>query len=365
MTTYVSKIYLPDKEKLKSYIDSIYDSGWLTNNGPLVQKLEKRLMEHFGVKNLLVVANGTCALQLAIKTLDLEGEAITTPFTYAATSAALMAEKVQPVYVDIEPDTFNIDPAKIEAAITEHTSAIVPVHVFANACAVDEIEDIAKRHNLKVLYDAAHCFDVQHDGSSILSRGDISILSFHATKFFHSVEGGAIIVKDDELYEKARVIRNYGIDGPESVKYAGINAKMNELEAAMGLCNLDEIDLIMAERKKAFEYYIDRLKGVAQLQHYNPRATQNYSYFAVLFKTHEEMDLVRSNLQSIDIHPRQYFFPSLDTVSAYGKQNVMPHSRDVADRILVLPLHSGAEVQVCDTIIETLSRQPAAQAIAG
>jgi dTDP-4-amino-4,6-dideoxygalactose transaminase len=355
MTTFVSKIYLPEKQKLKSYIDKIYDSGWLTNNGPLVQELEKRLADYLGVKNLLVVSNGTIGLQLAIKTLALDGEAITTPFTYVATSAALAAENIKPVFTDIQTDTLNMDPSKIEAAITENTSAIIPVHVFGNACAIDQIDAIAKKHNLKVIYDAAHAFDVKFDGNSIFSYGDISMVSFHATKFFHTIEGGAIIIKDDDMYEKAKVLRNYGIDGPESIKYAGFNAKMNEFEAAMGLCNLDEIDLIRAERKRAFEYYQDKLSSHVQLQHYNPRATLNYSYLSVLFKNHEEMDKTRSALKELDIHPRQYFFPSLDATDVYGQENIMNNSRNVVDRILVLPLHSGAEVQVCETILATLA----------
>ena len=355
MKTYVSKIYLPSKEKLIGYIDSIYESGWLTNNGPLVQELEKRLEEYLGVKNLLVVSSGTVGLQLAIKTLELEGEAITTPFTYVATSAALAAENVKPVYADIDPSTLNIDAANIEAAITENTSAIVPVHVFGNVCDIDAIDAIAAKHNLKTIYDAAHCFGVDYDGESVFNRGDISIISFHATKFFHTVEGGAIIIKDDELYERAKVIRNYGIDGPESIQHIGFNGKMNEIEAAMGLCNLDEIDLILQDRKSAFEYYQQHLSDIVELQNYNPRATMNYSYIAALFKSHAEMDAVRSTLAAKDIFPRQYFFPSLDTTECYGSGQAMPNSRDVADRILVLPLHSGAEVEVCNTIKDVLS----------
>ncbi|MCL4169890.1 UNVERIFIED_CONTAM: hypothetical protein GTU68_009292, partial [Idotea baltica] len=232
---------MPNKEKLLEYIDGIYESGWLTNNGPLVQQLEKRLEEHLGVKNLLTVSNGTAGLQLAAMALQVEGEAITTPFSFVSSTSALLAERIKPVFADIDPKTYNIDPSKIEEAITEDTSVIVPVHVFGNPCDMDAIDDIAAKHNLKVMYDASHTFGGHYDGKSVLGYGDASVISFHATKLFHTIEGGAIIFKDDETYERAKILRGYGIDGPDSIALAGINAKMNEFEAAMGLCNLDEV----------------------------------------------------------------------------------------------------------------------------
>lgn len=353
---YVSKIYLPDKEKYKSYIDKIYESGWVTNNGPLVQELEKRLEEHLGVKNLLCVCNGTTGLQMAYKLLELEGEVITTPFTFVSTTGSIAAEKLTPVFSDIDAESFNLDPAKIENEITEKTSAIVPCHVFGNACEIDEIDAIAKKHDLKVVYDASHAFGIEYKDKNILNYGDISVISFHGTKFFHTIEGAALVINDDELYEKAKTIRNYGNDGPDSVGLVGMNGKMNEFEAAMGLCVLDEIDDILAERKKSYEYYAEHLKDYVQMQTINKDASQTYSYFPVVFRNYEEMDQVRSALLSHEIAPRQYFKPSLDTVPFVEERTVMEVSRDIASRILVIPLHSDVQPLVTKIIIETLEK---------
>lgn len=352
---YVSKIYLPKKEKLLEYIDGIYESGWLTNNGPLVQRLEKRLEEHLGVKNLLTVSNGTVGLQLAAMALQVEGEAITTPFSFVSSTSALLAERMTPIFADIDAETYNIDPNKIEDAITKKTSVIAPVHVFGNPCDIEAIDDIAERNNLKVMYDASHTFGGEFNGKSVLSYGDASVISFHATKLFHTIEGGAVIFKDDEIYERAKILRGYGIDAPDSVAMAGINAKMNEFEAAMGLCNLDEVDQILAERKTSYDHYVRELTGHVQFQKWHPKASQNYSYLPVVFETFEAMDRARSALAEQKIFPRQYFAPSLDTVDFGLTPQVMPNSRDIANRIMVLPLHSNAEVPVCKTIIETLA----------
>ncbi|WP_456383349.1 DegT/DnrJ/EryC1/StrS family aminotransferase [Hydrogenimonas sp.] len=354
--TYVTKVYYPDRDKYKSYIDKIYDSGWLTNNGPLVQELEKRLEEYFGVKNLLCVASGTIALEIAYRVMETEGEVITTPFTYVSTTSAIAATCYTPVFADIDFDTFNIDPQKIEETITEKTCAIAPCHVFGNACEIDEIDRIADKHGLKVIYDASHAFDVRYKGKHILGYGDMSAISFHATKMFHTVEGGALIIKDDELYEKAKIIRDHGSDGPDSVAMLGINGKMNEVEAAMGLCMLDEEEQILSERKRSHDYYTQRLAGHVQLQKQNPDATQSVSYFPVVFRSHEEMVQVRQALREKEIAARQYFYPSLDTVSYVEHRKPMVNSRELADRILVIPMHSGVEPLVSDTIIETLER---------
>ena len=354
MKTYVSKIYLPKKENLINYINQIYESGWLTNNGPLVQELENQLSDYLGVDNLLVTANGTMALQIAMKALDLQGDVITTPFTYVATSSALVAEKLNPVFSDIDQQTLNLNPACIESSITEKTSAILPVHVFGNACDIESIDLIAKKHNLRVIYDAAHAFGVKYNDRCIFSYGDISVVSFHATKFFHTIEGGAIVVNDSNLFEKAKAIRNYGMNEKGDIEYAGFNAKMNEFEAAMGLCNLKEIDQIMEERRRAFDYYRMKLNNCVTFQCYNPASTLNYSYIAALFQSHDEMCAIREALNAQDIYPRQYFYPSLDTTGFTGQSACMPLSRDVVDRILVLPMHSGAEVPVCETILSIL-----------
>lgn len=354
--TYVTKVYFPDKEKFKAYIDGIYESGWLTNNGPLVQELEKRLEEYLGVKNLLCISSGTDALQFAYRILEMEGEVVTTPFSFVSTTSAIAAERLTPVFADIDTKTYNIDPQNIEGVITEKTCAIAPCHVFGNACEIDAIDKIARKHDLKVIYDASHAFDVQYKGEHILNYGDISIVSFHATKMFHTIEGAAIVIKDDALYEKAKIVRNYGSDGPDSVAMLGINAKINEVEAAMGLCMLEEEDIIQRERKKSHEFYTEQLKNYVQLQKKNKDATQSYSYFPVVFRSEEEMSKVREALLKKDIAARQYFKPSLDTLPYVELRKVMTKSRDIASRILVIPMHSGVEPTVSSIIIETLNK---------
>ncbi|GIT98077.1 DegT/DnrJ/EryC1/StrS aminotransferase family protein [Sulfurovum sp. TSL1] len=352
--TYTTKIYLPDKEKFKAYIDEIYESRCLTNNGPLVQRLEKKLEAYFGVKNLLCISNGTDALQLAYRLLEVEGEVVTTPFSFVSTTSAIVVEGLMPVFADIDMDSYNIDPENIVSVITDKTCAIAPCHVFGNACKIDAIDEIAKRYNLKVIYDASHAFDVKYKGQHILNYGDMSIISFHATKLFHTIEGAAIVIKDDVLYEKAKIVRNCGIDGPDSVAMLGVNARMNEVEAAMGLCMIDEEDIIQKERKASHEFYTRKLRGYVQLQKKNEDATQSYTYFPVVFKSEDEMNRVREALLGKDIAARQYFKPSLDTLPFVEDQNVMVKSRDISSRILVVPMHSGVEPLVSEIIIATL-----------
>jgi len=353
--TYVTKIYMPKKEKFQAYIDGIYESGWLTNFGPLAVELEEKLAEYFGVKNLLCISSGTDALQLAYRILEQDGkEVVTTPFSYVSTTSAIVAERLKPVYADIDTETYNMDPKNIEKYINENTCAIAPCHVFGNACDIEEIDSIAQKHDLKVIYDASHAFDVAYKGKHILDYGDMSIISFHATKMFHTIEGAALVIKDDELYKKAKIVRNYGIDGPDSVAVLGVNAKINEVEAAMGLCMLEEIDTIFEERQKSHEFYTEQLKNYVQLQKKNEYATQSYSYFPVVFKTEDAMKKVRAALLEHDIIGRQYFKPSLDTLPYVECDEVMENSRDIASRILVIPMHSNVEALVSKIIIETL-----------
>lgn len=354
---YVSKIYMPDKEKFKSYIDGIYESGWLTNNGPLVQELEKKLESYLGVKNLLCLSSGTDALQFAYRLLeeDAEKEVITTPFSFVSTTSAIVAEKLKPIFADINPKSYNIDPDNIEGLINENTCAIAPCHVFGNACEIDKIDQIAKKHDLKVIYDASHAFDVQYKNKHILNYGDMSIISFHATKMFHTIEGAAIVIKDDALYEKAKVVRNYGIDGPDSVAMLGTNSKIHEVGAAMGLCMLEEEHIIFEERKESHESYTEKLKQHVQLQKRAEHASQGYSYFPVVFKSSSDMSKVRAALLKNDIAARQYFNPSLDTLPYVECDEVMTNSRDISSRILVIPMHSGVEARVSKIIINTLS----------
>ena len=336
----VTKTYLPNKEKYKKYIDEIYENGWLTNNGPLVQRLEKRLAEYLGVKNIILVSNGTVALEIAYRTLDIKGFAITTPFSFVATTSSLVTNNILPIFADIDSNSFNLDPKNIEKLITPNTSAIVPVHVFGNACEVEEIEQIAKKHKLKVVYDAAHAFDVKYKDKSVLNYGDISTLSFHSTKLFHSIEGGALIINDDELVQKARYLINFGIKNTEEIPHLGTNAKMNEFEAAMGLCVLDEIENIKNSRKEVYETYQKELNGIVQFQEQNKNATENYSYFPIVFKTEEQLLKVQKALNDENIFPRRYFYPSLDTLEYIEPKQECKISRDISKRILCLPIYA-------------------------
>ncbi len=354
----VTKTYLPNKEKYKKYVDEIYDNGWVTNNGPLVKKLEKRLAEYLGVKNVVLVANGTAALEIAYRTLDLKGFAITTPFSFVATTSSLVTNGLLPIFADIDPQTLNIDPVNIETQITSHTSAIVPVHVFGNACDVEAIDKIAKKHNLKVIYDAAHAFGVQYKNQSILNYGDISTLSFHATKLFHTIEGGALIINDDELVQKARYLINFGIENAESIPELGTNAKMNEFEAAMGLCMLDEMEIVLQKRKEVYERYEEALTDVVTLPKHNKHATQNYGYFPIILKDEVKLKEVQKALKEEGVFPRRYFYPSLDTLAYIEPKQYMPHSRDISSRILVLPMYpeltQNEQMQIINIVMSSI-----------
>lgn len=339
----VTKPYLPSREKLNHYLDGIYEREWLTNNGPLLQELTQRLEAYLGVKNLLLVSNGTLALQIAYRVLGISGqstyaEAITTPFTFAATASSLKWEGVAPIFTDIDADSWCHDPAGIEDAITEHTRGIVPVHVFGNACEVEQIDALAQRHNLKVVYDAAHAFNVTYRDRSLLSYGDASTLSFHATKLFHSVEGGAIVFKRQEDLERAKKMINFGITGADTIGEVGINAKMNEFQAAMGLCVLDEIEQNLAGRQAVWESYAESLSGKAKFQQRQPHVSNNYAYFPVLLDNEAEVKALIAQLNEQKIYPRRYFYPSLDTQPQFGDQ-YCPVSRDIAQRIACLPLY--------------------------
>lgn len=350
----VTKTYLPDKKKYFSYVDKIYESGWVTNYGPLVEELEKRLAEYLKVPHVVLVANGTIALEIAYRLLKLEGEVVTTPFSFVATTSSLVSNGMKPIYADIDPLTLNIDPKNIEAAISKRTSAIVPTHVFGNACEVELIERIADKHNLKIIYDGAHAFGESYNGQSLTRFGDVTTLSFHATKMFHTIEGGALIINDESLVQDARYLINFGIDCEDSVKALGTNAKMNEFEAAMGLCVLDDIEKIIEERKALYERYEKAFSGLIEIQHKNKNCTNNYAYFVVLFENEQQLLRIRKHLKEKDIHPRRYFHPSLDTLSYTQYSDPMPHSRDVAKRVLALPIYPGLSHEDQDTIIATI-----------
>lgn len=350
----VTRSYLPNKEKFKAYIDQIYDSGWLTNRGNLLLELERRLSAYLGVKHLILVANGSLALQVAYKALNLKGEVITTPFSFAATTNTLVWEGLNPIFVDIDPHSFNLNPTNIEQLITTKTSAIVPVHVFGNPCEVEAIQIIANKHNLKVIYDAAHAFGSQYKGQSVLNYGDISTLSFHATKLFHTIEGGAVITNDNELAKKIRLLINFGITGPTSIESIGINAKMNEFEAAMGLCVLDEIETINEGRKQVWQKYYASLQDKVVFQQWNKHSFNNNAYAPVLFKSEAELLVVEAKLKENGILPRRYFYPSLDTLDYLASAKICKHSRDRASKILCLPMFVGLGKNEHNKIIEII-----------
>lgn len=351
----VTKTYLPNIKKFKAYIDKIFKSNWVSNNGPLVQELEKRLKEYLGVKNMVLVANGTLALQIAYKALALQGEVITTPFSFVATTSSLVWEGLRPIFVDIDRETLCIDPDKIGASVTKNCSAIVPVHVFGNACEVKKIQKIADRHGLKIVYDASHAFGIKYKDKSLLNYGDISTLSFHATKIFHTCEGGALIIKDDELYYKAKKMLDFGITGPDAaIGELGINAKMNELEAAMGLCVLDDIGRIIEDRERAYRYYYKSLSKTLTLPKWNKNSGNNYSYFPVVFESERKLLKVKVALNREGIYPRRYFYPSLDSFCYLNQTQKMPISRDISHKILCLPLYANLTRNMQSKIIRII-----------
>jgi dTDP-4-amino-4,6-dideoxygalactose transaminase len=347
----VTKPYLPSRDKLNAYIDGIYDRCWLTNNGPLTQELTKRLEAYLGVENLLLVSNGTLALQIAYRALGLiqdsskdTVEVVTTPFTFVATASSIKWEGMTPKFADIDPKTWCLDPEAIEPLVGPNTKAIVPVHVFGNACAVEEIETIANRCSLKVIYDAAHAFDVKYQGESVLKWGDAATLSFHATKIFHSIEGGAIVFKRKEDLERAKSLINFGITGPDTIGELGINAKFNEFQAAMGLCILDELETNLDARQHVWQRYYNELTSAIgdylQFQTYQEATSNNAAYFPVVFNSEAELLKVLAGMQAEGVYLRRYFYPSLDTVPLLAGKQECANSRDIAKRVLCLPMYA-------------------------
>jgi dTDP-4-amino-4,6-dideoxygalactose transaminase len=358
----VTKPFLPDIEEYKSYLEKIWNSEHITNSGPLLKELEAKLRSYLQSKHLHMVSNGTIALQIAIEALELKGEIITTPFSYIATSSAIVWQGCIPVFADIEPDTLTIDPQKIREAITTKTSAILATHVYGNPCNIEAIEAIANEFNLKVIYDAAHSFGVQYKDKPLVSYGDISTLSFHATKLFQTVEGGAIISKDPLVADKVSLMRNFGHNGEGIFFGVGINGKNSELHAAMGLCNLPRIEEIIARRKKISELYDYLLLDDSATSVSRPlirsETKYNYSYYPVLFKDEATLLDVKKQLNQSDIFPRRYFHPSLDKIEYLPKSNV-PITDDISKRVLCLPLyHELQEDQInliCSIILKTLN----------
>jgi dTDP-4-amino-4,6-dideoxygalactose transaminase len=338
----VTKPFLPPIEEYHKHLEGIWKRHWLTNMGPLASELEMKLKEHLDVKHLLFVTNGTIALQMAIKALDLKGEVITTPFSFVATTSTIVWEGCQPVFVDIDKESLNIDPTKIEAAITENTSAILATHVYGNPCDVLAIEKIANKHNLKVIYDGAHAFGVKVHSKSIFEYGDISICSLHATKLYHSIEGGLIVAKGENLSSKIAKMRNFGFTGVESFSELGINGKNSEFHAAMGLVNYNYIEVVHEKRKLITETYLENLKGVnICIPKWHVKGTKNYAYFPVIFETEELMLASKIALEEEEVFSRRYFHPSLESSLPYikNKRNDLAITDDISKRILCLPLY--------------------------
>lgn len=357
----VTKPFLPSRQAYQTLVDQIWSRNWLTNNGPLLNRLEIELRQFLGLDKLLVVTNGTLALQLAIKALGLQGEVITTPFSYVATTSSIVWEGCRPVMVDIEPDTLNIDPARIEAAITPATTAILATHVFGNPCETDAIGAIAARHGLKVIYDAAHAFGVRLHGRSIFAEGDVSTASFHATKLFHTIEGGAVVARTGEIDHRLSLLRNFGHTSAVSFDGPGINAKASEFHAAMGLCNLPHVTNLIAARKTVAGWYAARLEGSGLVrQRIRPQTEYNYAYMPVIFQDEAELLRVLELLANARIFPRRYFYPALSTLDYVEPRHPVPVAEDISRRILCLPLyHDLSEdevVMICRLIRQAISR---------
>lgn len=353
----VTKPFLPPKQEYDKLLEDIWQRNWLTNHGPLVNELELQLKEYLDLDHLLFVANGTLALQIAIKTLDLQGEVITTPFSYVATTSSLVWEGCKPIFVDIDPLTLNIDSTKIEAAITPATSGILATHVYGNPCDIEALESIAARHNLKLVFDAAHCFGTKYKGKSVFEFGHISTASFHATKLFHTVEGGAVVTRDPELLKRMAYLRNFGHEGPYAFTVAGINAKNSEFHAAMGLCNLRHIDQILRKRKALVQHYNKRLTGLPiQRPEIHPEADWNHSYYPIILESEEALKKIVEALEKNYVYTRRYFFPSLNTINYLHSIKPLTNSEAISSQILCLPLYHTLSMEEVDMISRIISR---------
>ena len=353
----VTKPFLPPQAEYEKYLSGIWKRQWLTNSGPLGSELEMKLKAHLELKHLLYVTNGTIALQMAIKALALHGEIITTPFSFVATCSSIVWEGCKPVFVDIDPNSLNIDPKKIEVAISENTTAILATHVYGNPCDVEAIEKIAQKHDLKVIYDGAHAFGVRINGKSIFDYGDISTCSLHATKLYHSIEGGLIMTKNSGLLKKLAYIRNFGFNGPEAFAELGINGKNSEFHAAMGLANFGYIDAIHEHRKALTERYDTMLRNLrASKPEWHGNASLNYAYYPIIFESSEQMLNSLTKLQGNGIFARRYFYPSLATTLPYIEAKAMKITDDIASRILCLPLYFDLTLEEVDLIARLLLR---------
>jgi len=361
---YVTQPFLPPLEQFQGYLKEIWDSKWLTNQGKFHQEFEKALAEYLGVKYISLFTNGTLAIITALQTLRITGQVITTPFSFVATTHALWWNNIKPVFADIEPTTFNLDPEKIEAAITPNTTAILPVHVYGNPCNVDRIKEIADTYGLKLIYDACHTFGVKINNVPVLNFGDLSVMSFHATKVFTTFEGGAIVCHDEATKKRIDFLKNFGFAGEITVVAPGINAKMNEFQAALGLLQLKYIDEAIEKRKQIAAHYRETLMNVSGLKYLEdiPGVRHCYSYFPILIdkeKFGKTRDEVYEHLKRHNIYGRRYFYPLISQFPAYkGLESAQPGKMTVAERVaeevLCLPIYPDLKEQdvelVCSLI---------------
>lgn len=365
MGIYVTRSSIPRLEEYIEEIRPIFESHQLTNMGPKYKKLEGQLREYLRVPELSLFVNGHMALEIAIEAMGLRrpgGEVITTPFTFASTTNAIVRNGLKPVFCDIKPNDYTIDPVKIEALITDRTVAILPVHVYGNVCDVEAIDAIAKKYGLKVIYDAAHAFGVRYKGQGIGNFGDASMFSFHATKVFNTIEGGAVAYHDPTYSEILHGLKNFGIHGPEDVTAPGGNAKMDEFRAAMGICNLRHIDACIEARRKTAERYNERLAGTSgiRLNEIQRDVSPNYAYYPVYFDEKvfgRSRDQVLSELEKHDIHTRKYFYPAINDTKYYKGRfpSDTPIARRTSVGILTLPMYDELSVEdvdrICDLIV--------------
>lgn len=352
----VTEPFLPPYEEYQNLLQGIWKRNWLTNNGPLVNELELKLKEYLGLDHLLYLNNGTIAIQIAIKALELKGEIITTPFSFVATTSSIVWENCTPVFVDIDEQTLNIDPKKIEAAITDKTTGIIATHVYGNPCDIDAIEQIAKKHTLKVIYDGAHCFGTKYKGKSVFEYGDVTTTSFHATKLFHTIEGGAVTTTNADLLKKMAFMRNFGFDGPEKFAEVGINGKNSEFHAAMGVANLRHADDILRSRKSQYDYYTKALKNLRiRIPSVTPSAEPNFSYYPIIFETEDQLLKSVDELNKNWVYPRRYFYPSLSSVK-YVENTAVEVCDSIAPRVLCLPMYYNLTEEEMSFIARLLLR---------
>lgn len=353
----VTKPFLPPQEEYQQLLDGIWKRQWLTNMGPLASQLEMELKDYLKINHLLFVTNGTVALQMAIKALDLKGEIITTPFSFVATTSTIVWEGCEPIFVDIDKDTLCIDPKKIEEAITDKTQAILATHVYGNPCDVYAIEAIAKKHNLKVIYDGAHAFGVEINGKSIFEFGDITTCSLHATKLYHSIEGGLIVTKDSDLLAKLAKVRNFGISDFDTFSDLGINGKNSEFHAAMGIINLNYIEAILEKREQIAKRYDIKLNGFKCFRpKWNDGSQNNNSYYPIIIENEELLLKCKKVLQLNEIGTRRYFYPSLASALPYLESKEMPIAEDIAKRVLCLPMFYDLTLEEVDHICRIMLR---------